>query len=145
MSGGSIMGLTVHYSLRLGRASLRTARAHVVKLRRRALKLSFRRVDPVLSYRLFDNGYCDLPDWFRRSWELSAFKQDYHTMYPEQAYAFLVHPGRGSETCSFGLLRFPRTIRLFRSRIIVKMPGWYWQDFCKTQYASNPRHGGFEN
>lgn len=24
-------------------------------------------------------------------------------------------------------------------------PGWSWQSFCKTQYASNPRDGGQEN
>ncbi len=27
----------------------------------------------------------------------------------------------------------------------TKVSGWFWGSFCKTQYASNPRFGGWEN
>ncbi len=86
------------------------------------------------------------PEWFRRHLELLAFEERRRIVFPERAYAFAVHPGRGCESVSFGLFRYPRMMALPGGRRVpTNLSGWSWQDFCKTQYASNPRHGGFEH
>ncbi|MDX1962210.1 MAG: hypothetical protein SFX18_03590 [Pirellulales bacterium] len=56
-----------------------------------------------------------------------------------ELHAFVTDPGEGSESAEIGLARFD------------EQPGangeysWFWNGFCKTQYASDPRHGGIEN
>jgi hypothetical protein len=47
---------------------------------------------------------------------------------PDTAVGFFVHPGRGSETASFALMRC--------NAAVGRDAGWYWQCHCKTQYAS---------
>ncbi len=32
--------------------------------------------------------------------------------------------------------------RGLRETIRTRLSGWFWGSFCKTQYASNPEHGG---
>ncbi len=141
------MGLTVHYSLRLSSVPARSALRLVEKLRRRALALPFLRVGPIWHHGpKSPHSSRDLPEWFRNLIEMHAFVKNRRLVFPLRAYAFDVHPGRGSETSSFGLLNYPRfSPRVGRGRVAVKRSGWYWQDFCKTQYASNPRYGGWEN
>ncbi len=47
---------------------------------------------------------------------------------PQTAQGFFVHPGRGCETASFGLLR--------RADGRGEHVEWFWRCSCKTQYAS---------
>ncbi len=47
---------------------------------------------------------------------------------PQTAQGFFVHPGRGCETASFGLLR--------RADARGEHAEWFWRCNCKTQYAS---------
>lgn len=142
------MGLTVHYDFHSKVRTLREALALVEKLHRRARSLPFLRVDPIAKYTgkhspEFDD---DIPKWFREELEFRSVKKSRQTVYPNRAFAFLIHPGRGSETATFGLLRYPPTVKLRSGRHVpTKLSGWCWQHFCKTQYASNPRYGGFEN
>ncbi len=54
----------------------------------------------------------------------------------------------GSETASFGLARYPEAISEHREKIFnhaTGLTGWRWRDFCKTQYASLMRVGGWKN
>jgi len=141
------MGLTVHYRLRYGEAPARTARALVEELRRRAVKLPLHRVGPIMVYACGGlHGSDGQPEWFRAILDLLSLERSDYIVSPERAYAFEVHPGRGAETASFGLLRYPRTIKLPSGRrVATRKSGWLWRDFCKTQYASNPRYGGLEN
>jgi hypothetical protein len=139
------MGMTVHYSLRLRTVPARSARALVEKLHRRARALPLDRVYPIRIYS-GPRRLSGQPEWFRTQLELLAFEKRRRIVFPERAYAFAVHPGRGCESASFGLLRYPKVLELADGRRVpTNVSGWWWQDFCKTQYASNPRHGGFEN
>jgi hypothetical protein len=47
---------------------------------------------------------------------------------PDTAVGFFVHPGRGSESASFALMRC--------NEVDGRQAGWLWQCHCKTQYAS---------
>ena len=51
-----------------------------------------------------------------------------YTPEPLTAQGFLVNPGEGSETATFGFVR--------RHDVTGAPHEWYWQAFCKTQYAS---------
>jgi hypothetical protein len=141
------MGLTVHYGFRYGEAPARTARALVEELRRRALSLPLHRVGPLMVYDCGGpHGSDGRPEWFRAILDVLSLETRDYIVSPERAYAFEVHPGRGAEIASFGLLRYPRTIKLPSGRrVATRQSGWLWRDFCKTQYASNPRYGGLDN
>lgn len=143
------MGLTVHYSFRHTETSAKAARALVEKLRRRALRLPFREVSTV--YRYAPQGSrsdaATAPDWFRWVLDLSSHRvREGLTVHAERAYAFNVSPGTGCEACTFGLLHYPRSVESRSGRrVSTRITGWHWHDFCKTQFASNPRYGGVEN
>src|SRR5262249_37378315 len=54
----------------------------------------------------------------------------------------------GSETASFGLARFPRLVDDPDQGVEkrdTRLRGWNWQSFCKTQYASSSKAGGWDN
>lgn len=50
------------------------------------------------------------------------------TAHADSALGFLVQPGQGCETATFGLMR--------RSTATGEPADWYWHCSCKTQYAS---------
>ncbi|HEY0943928.1 MAG TPA: hypothetical protein VGD81_01630 [Opitutaceae bacterium] len=61
---------------------------------------------------------------------------------PIEILGFDVEPGEGCETACFWLARYPATVwvpGLRSRRVRTELSGWYSDDFCKTQYASN--HG----
>jgi hypothetical protein len=65
---------------------------------------------------------------------------------PTHVIAFRTWPGEGCEAANFGLCRYPaEVVTADGRRIPTDLPGWTWQSFCKTQYASNPDCGGVEN
>jgi hypothetical protein len=141
------MGLTIHYKLRLASATTRQAHAMVQRLRRRALDLPFERVSPIATYSVRDaRGFNDAPPWLRQEIEWQAREERGYLVVPQRAVGFWVQPGPGCESGRFGLMQYPRAVvRPGGRRVPTTMSGWRWQDFCKTQYASNPRYGGFEN
>jgi hypothetical protein len=135
------MGLTVHFQWQLNNASDGAARRIVERLRQQAEALSFAAIGPLISINA-DSGDEVWPIW------VEDIERDGTTydVPPSRGYYFRARPGRGTETTCFGLLRYPKTIVLPNGRRTrTNFSGWSWRDFCKTQYASNPRYGGVEN
>ena len=126
------MGLTFGYELRLP-ASCSEDDVNVVlqNLKRRAEQLRFEKVSATYE------GVIDfLPDEWRHVFNVFAdvnarpvnkdarpYSGDVNT-----ARGFLAMPGKGAEAASFGFMR--RTFDNTGSR------DWFWQGWCKTQYAS---------
>jgi hypothetical protein len=76
----------------------------------------------------------------------------YYFVQPRHLIAFTTLPGEGCEPANFGLCRYPASItvdsksaRPRKCKVGVKLGGWTWASFCKTQYASNPELGGVQN
>lgn len=140
------MGLTIHYKLRLVWGTARQAGALVRKLHHRASALSFHDISPVAEYSAGNGGLAGRPEWFVAAVESMARQRGGRLLLPRRAFAFRIVPGLGCEAATFGLAQYPRAIvRADGRRMATKLSGWWWQDFCKTQYASNPRFGGWAN
>ncbi len=143
------MGLTVHYQLRVETASSRAAKQIVNQLRERALMLPFDLVGPLEIVETVPGSSPwddDAPPLWLDSIEDLCRGEDSYDIPPLHGFAFTVIPGPGCESASFGLAEYPKTIVLDNGRRArTGLTGWSWRSFCKTQYASNPRHGGFEN
>ena len=143
------MGLTVHYTLRADCVSPLAAKRLVARLRRRALALPFDRVGPIEEIRTARNQSPwddDAPPLWLDAIQDCSRGDDCYDVFPRLGFAFQINPGPGSEYASFGLALHPQSITLPGGRRArTGLTGWSWRSFCKTQYASNPRHGGFEN
>ncbi len=132
------MGLTIHYSLRANQLTLRQVRQKIGRIAKRARELEFS-VSELME--LPDDR--DLADVVAPSVKIGRGMR--RTVWPSAGVAFRIHPGPGCEVATIGLARFPASIRLGSARIPTRLTGWSWYDFCKTQYASNPRLGGTAN
>ena len=186
------MGLTIHYELfgerpgtySFARVGVHEARRLVALLRREALKLSFERVGDLVELSgaeaVWNRPADERPQTQAEGWACHARHyvwEDYdgrHVGHPVPArhiIAFGVDVGPGSESCSFGLALYPKTVRVKRPERLIRtsrskrraggprfelrpehyarlrtgVGGWYWGDFCKTIYAANPEHGGVRN
>ena len=157
------MGLTIHYSLKSSTRSLKQARELVAALRGRALDLPFAEVEDIIELQgqQCDFDQCDENDPHR--WLLIQAGQyitrkaaggclRHYQVAPAHIIAFETAPGAGCESANFGLCRYPRHIEVpdhrrpgEMKRIATGLGGWSWSSFCKTQYASNPQHGGVEH
>jgi hypothetical protein len=149
------MGLTIHYELRLpGNTADATAVHHLQRLHDYAVTLGSKVVCPVF---FFNGAQLSLPD---EEWKpgtvawlfhvgtdvIRTFRDgvvnvidDIDDKYLLAAAGFLVYPGEGSESATFGLVRPlltepPENLEDHRNTDDWKH--WYWQSFCKTQYAS---------
>ena len=149
------MGLTIHYNLQSTVRSANQARELVEKLRQRALDLPFQEVSALADYRADDANIGKVPRDHPHRWLLiqaeESFErgEQYFRVSPDHVIAFSTQPGEGSEPANFGLCLYPKTISYMengRSRSVrTGLTDWSWGSFCKTQYASNPTHGGVEN
>lgn len=127
------MGLTIHFTLRF-KGTPQEAEALVQQLHAHALQI-FPETDPILKL----SGAKVLPTEHDPEWTLKYSAQrtrigrdkSYSRIPPKEFIGFSTYPGEGSESVRIGLARYPT--------------GWYWQSFCKTQYASNPECGGIKN
>ena len=157
------MGLTIHYSLKSSTRSPKKARELVARLRGRALDLPFAEVEDIveLTGEACDFERCDRDDPHR--WLLIQAGQYVdrpapgggtysYNVAPTHLIAFETLPGDGCEPANFGLCRYPAEIKVtdpdrpYRERRLrTRLSGWFWQSFCKTQYASNVECGGVEN
>lgn len=135
------MGLTVHYDLKLGVASAAKARQVLERLRRHALKLPFAKVKLVHEIDVDREDEDAWPDGL----QLLQRGDLYYDVFPTRGFQFHTLPGEGTEVATFGLCEYPKTIVADGRRVRTKLTGWCWHDFCKTQYASNPKYGGVEN
>jgi hypothetical protein len=126
------MGLTFSYELRLpASTSEEDVNLVIQNLKRRAEQLRFEVISPTYE------GVVDfLPDDWRHVFNTFADVNARPVGQDERPYSgevnsargFLAMPGKGSEAASFGFMR--RTFDDDGSR------EWFWQGWCKTQYAS---------
>ena len=163
------MGLTIHYSLNLAKATPTQAYAVVEQIRQRSLDLPFKEVGKI---KIFNGDECDWDKCDKEDpnrWLLIQSSQSVndpeiegtsYTVLPSTIIAFDVEVGEGCEPANFGLCLYPKTIKVEDSprwvkerggrrgwysgstekrTIRTKLKGWSWGSFCKTQYAS--RHG----
>lgn len=149
------MGLTIHYSLHSTVRSDDQARELVEHLRQRALDLPFQEVSAIADYRADDANTGKVPRDHPHRWLLIQAEghvergERYFRVAPEHVIAFSTQPGEGCEPANFGLCMYPKAIEFAahgRTRQIpTGLKDWSWGSFCKTQFASNPAHGGIEH
>lgn len=156
------MGLTIHYGLTSQARSPRQVREQLAALRSRALDLPLAEVGELIERSgpeaNFDRCQRDDPNrWLLiqcgRYVEVPAIHGGSYSFHvaPTHIVAFNTWPGEGCEPANFGLCRYPGQIEVPlddpRQRKVVRtgLAGWSWSSFCKTQYASNPEHGGVEH
>lgn len=125
------MGLTFGYEFRLpARYSSDDVNVVIHRLKERAERLRFERVSPTYE------GVIDfLPDDWRDMFNVfagvNAEAVGHERPYSgdvNSARGFLAMPGKGSEAASFGFM-----LRTFEDD---GSSDWFWQGWCKTQYAS---------
>jgi len=132
------MGLTIHFKLfaPAGTDSA-SAREFVRALRRRAQGFKRRgRVDAVLpigddrkSLRWAEDYKCVPHPWkpgCQSGIEIPA----------EEGFIFPIEVGEDCEPLWLGLCRYPKTVLMGGRRYRTGLPGWRFQRFSKTQYAS---------
>lgn len=143
------MGLTIHYQLHLPESAGPTAaRAAVEDLRKYARSLRFSSCSKVV-------------DWDHRH-DDPAFGFFHHIIMPcaeapgedqfldvePLEFCMFAIEQPGSESARFGLGRYADTAPLFNdpdAQYPTGLDGFQWRTFCKTQYASLSKHGGWEN
>src|ERR1017187_3291687 len=154
------MGLTIHYSLK-ARGSDAQARQLIQALHQTAQDLPFKELGPVVE---LSGEQCDCkkrPKGDPLNWLLIQATEDVEVkpkgkkqnpgwttsyyVYPSRVMGFTTWPGEGCEESNFGLCQYPQTIATDRGPLRTGLSGWCWSSFCKTQYASNPQHGGVAN
>jgi hypothetical protein len=128
------------------------ARRLVEALRQRALDLPFAGVGDLLEFR---GEACrverhDDPAVRRimSGGPAAVFPENGHPYYvhPVHVIGFLIDPAFGCESAPVGLARYPAEAeRRDGGRLPERLDGWAWHSFCKTEYASDPSHGGIEN
>jgi hypothetical protein len=141
------MGLTIHYSLRSDAGSADKARRQVEALRQRALDLPFAEVGELVEFEgddcRFERHDHPLVRWLLAQAAVPVLSDGRGSeVVPLHVVAFRTWPGEGCEAANFGLCRYPAEVVTGEGRRIpTGLPGWTWQSFCKTQYASNPDCG----
>ena len=123
------MGLTIHYELRLSDTKSPEDVDRVLgAMRAQAIQLRFADVKRLSMM----NTSAPESKWlsFWASFIAEPNPDDIPSMMgePESARGFVVYPGQGAETATFGFLR--------RRDESGACGEWYWRAFCKTQYAS---------
>lgn len=144
------MGLTIHYSFQSHADNPQQARHLIEQLRQRAVDLPFQEVGEVVEIGGDECGSEDVDDpqlgWLLIQAGQYLVRGEKHlSIPPERVIAFSTWPGEGCEAANFGLCRYPTAIEVEGQLINTDLSGWSWFSFCKTQYASNPEHGGVEN
>lgn len=154
------MGLTLHYSLQLDTRSISKVRKAIADLRQKALDLPFAQVSDVIELSSDPSDADHYSPKHPNRWLMiqagryvtpSDDESISSRVSPKQLIAIEVTPGDGCESANFGLCCYPAFIDVSdpntgrHRRIRTRLPSWSWSSFCKTQYASNPEHGGTEN
>src|SRR5262245_12873636 len=151
------MGLTIHYQLEAQTRSARQARQLVERLRQRALDLPFQEVGDLIDVSgeaadFRKRGQDDPLRWLLLQAEGTVPRGNGHYFVtPKRVIAFSTWPGEGCEEANFGLAVYPGTVQVGdrwprrRKRVRTGLAPWSWSSFCKTQFSSNPRHGGVEH
>ena len=128
------MGLFLNYELQLpASCSHEHVTASLQQLRAFATTQPFANVSPFLSsaIRLSTRDRQRLGALqYIASIMTEPYRDESHSLTADgsSALGFLVNPGKGCETATFGFLR--------RANDAGDHVDWYWRCFCKTQYAS---------
>jgi hypothetical protein len=132
------MGLTIHYTLSAERLTIPQVPGKLLQLAEYAQSLGFS-VSELMDLPQDGEPFCDGEQAVKLPGDEWVFVP------PQRGAAIRVDPGPGCESATFGLARYPAKVRVGKRMIATGLAGWSWQAFCKTQYASDPRHGGLEN
>ncbi len=145
------MGLTIHYSLQADVQDASAARQLVDQLHLKALDFPFQSVGEVIEFSGdeadFNNAERQDPHFWLllQSSRFIERGEGFLHVIPTHIIAFTVRPGEGSEPANIGLAHYPVQGEGNIGLIDTGLSGWSWASFCKTQYASNPKHGGTDN
>lgn len=165
------MGLTINYKFSLpGTLSADEVKKNLNTLHQRCLDIPFQNVSNILEFTGDDCDYERHKDNDDIRWLLIHANHHYpfkvvsgKPVYAEgseatcmmgvtplHVIAFSTLVGPGCESADFGLCRLPQSvlIKVEGAQCRQSMPDadkWIWRSFCKTQYASDPRCGGFPN
>jgi len=145
--GGNLMGLTIHYSLSIGKADYKEAEEKVHLLRKACTLLPFQTISEVKEFsrneitELLYSNHDSYREWkflVTQSCDLRVEKDEengiesYSYVAPRAIIAFEAAPAEGSEPANLGLRELEQESGV-----------WTWNSFCKTQYAYE--YGGVEN
>ena len=145
------MGLTIHYSFESDAPNADHARRLVEQLHQVACDLPLAEVGEVVELAGDEASHERVSDDENRRWLLIQAMRLFERgetralLKPLHVIAFTTLPGPGCEAANFGLCRYPTHTSLGERTVRTRLAGWYWQSFCKTQYASDPQLGGVEN
>jgi len=141
------MGLAIHYGLTTSLGEPADIRQLVEAVRQFALDLPLESVGEVVEFTDDDDEPQDAAEhWLRiQSESYVQIGESYYPIPPTHVIAFSTHPGAGCEPANFGFCTYPDFLDAKGERISTKRPGWSWRSGCKTQYASNPSHGGIQH
>ena len=115
--GRSLMGLTIHYSLRSTRRSPTKVRDLIRRLRSRALDLPFERVDEIVEFKGTECDFQARDQDDQHRWLLIQSRQlvpdpreddRRYAVNPQHVIAFSTWPGHGCEEANFGSPLAPR-------------------------------------
>lgn len=166
------MGLTIYYGMK-AKIDADAARKVVARMQQRISKLHWDEVSEVFEIDPPDGKYVFKEgegDGYKPGTQYLARKRDdgeeeVVSVPPLHVMFFAAHI-EGAETASFGLASHPpvvvhradvierdedghKTVRMNAGEAIempTRLRGWYsWRNFCKTQYAANPKLGGEKN
>lgn len=166
------MGLTLYYGMK-AKFDADAARKTVARMYKRIARLPWDEVTEVFEIDPPDGKYefkKEEADRLKPGWEYLTRKRDdgkeeFVRVPSLHVICFNAHIN-GAETASFGLASHPpvvvhradvvehdergiETVRIGAGEAIempTRLRGWYsWRNFCKTQYASNPKLGGEKN
>lgn len=153
--GDIIMGLTIHWTLRLrdGAPNGNSPGKALEALRQKALDLPFedvsRRVYHVVGdaanyerYRENDPSGLFWP-LCQAVAHIEPEPRVHLGVVPVEAFIFKTWPGEGCESANFGLARYPTKVQYHGAHVSTGLRGWRWESFCKTQYASQVGMGHF--
>lgn len=152
------MGLTIHYDLKF-KGSDAAALKRIQALHQAAQDLPFKSVGQIVE---LSGDACnhekrersDPLTWLMTQAVKSVVIESrtgkpgytsYADVKPTRLIAFDTDPGEGCESANFGLCQYPKTVETSAGPVAIRLSGWRWHSFCKTQYAGNPDCGGTAN
>jgi len=141
------VGLTIYYNLRTSLCDASLVLKLVETLRQFAFDLPFQSVSEVVQLQGEEASGTEAGKphrWLR----IQGTETDAGTLVgPLHAIAFATMPGQGCESANFGFCVYPDHV--FKEskdgrkrKVLTRLDGWRWGSYCKTQYASDPTHGG---
>jgi hypothetical protein len=145
------MGLTIHYSLHAPHVqNFQDARALIKNLHTFAKSLPIKHCTKLITY--IDGKDDPMFGQFRSYLLMLPHEPDDerppHLFVPPLELVEFDLQQPGSESAAFGLARYPATASSEEFNLIDHPTGltnWRWRVFCKTQYASLEKEGGFAN